>query len=219
MEMAISRVNNPLITVALNTFKRAHASQVDLYSSISQATTIIASDVAKAIDYYDVHMNSIFGNCDTKELNKNLRIVARIRSGLPMVEALRQFFKCGKSSCIILDKMIDSEILYSSVGFINKFEKCIYCEPFLIDDAPVRIVINHLLSQGASQKNIVLIALATSKEIVEQLSSDYPDICIICGQADNYFSIFNADDKNYDCVGGVIFGDKEIIQCHESKEF
>ena len=92
--MPIMKIYNPLVTSVLNTIRKTDASLFEVYSSISHATTILAGDVAKNMDYYDVHKNTAFGQFDTKSISKSFRIVTRIRAGLPMAESLWQFFKC-----------------------------------------------------------------------------------------------------------------------------
>lgn len=217
--MPIIHVYNPLVTDLLNTITEPDASQHDIYSSIFRATNIVAGEVAKNMNYYDVHITTIFGKQDSKTINNNYRIVCRIRSGLPMAESLMSVFKGGKISHILLNREIDSKILYSTVGNINRFEKIILCEPLLIDDEPIKIVIDHLLAQGATQNNIMLVLLSSTKNAINSLDKEYPNINFYLCQEDDFIQKFFDNNQYYDDIGSVIFGDHPTYNALKAKYF
>ena len=217
--MSLIKIENPMTAEALIMLKRTDISQYEMYSAIKHATTIIAGEVAKTLDYSKVNINTYYGSNTTRSLNKNMTIVSRIRSGLPMIESLREYFKCGKVSYILLDKERDSKVLYSSVGCFNKFERVIYVEPFVMDMAPIEVTMEHLFSKGALQDNISIVTLAASKRIAEELDRKYPDTSIFLGQEDDFFENYLNDDRYYDDIGGVIFGDSRAYNEMRIKHF
>ncbi len=217
--MSILNVDNPLINDTLNIFKRTDSSKFEMYTSIRNATTLCIGEIAKTLDSFDVKINTLYGESPSKAINHNFRIVTRIRAGLPMVESLSSYLKCGNISYILLDRENDSKIMYSTVNISNKFEKVIYAEPFIIDEIPVRIVIEHLLSQGAMLKNIVIVILSTPRNIVESLNRDYPDATFIVCMNDDFFINFKANDKHYDDIGGIIFGEDKVYNNLKKRYF
>lgn len=207
--MSIIKIENPMTAEVLIMLKKTDISQYEIYSAVKHATTTLAGEVAKTADYIKVNVNTYYGSNTTKSLNENMIIVSRIRSGLPMIESLREYFKCGKISYILLDKESDSKVLYSSVGSISKFEKVIYVEPFVMDITPVEVTMQHLFSKGALQKNISIVILAASKRITDELDRNYPNASIFLGQEDIFFENYLTNDRYYDDISGIIFGDNE----------
>lgn len=209
--MSIININNSMISDILGTIKRADTSKYDMYMSVLRATTIIASEAAKDMKYHDIQVGTVFGSSRSQGLYENLRIITHLRSGLPMSEALRVFFKCGNISYIVLDKTITPNILYSSVGYIKKFENVIICEPFLVDKTSVEMIIEHLLSKGATPKIVFVLSLVATREAIELIDKEYPEVTFYVGCEDDYFRNYFNNDKNMDCIGAVMFGDHKEV--------
>lgn len=217
--MPIVYVNNPMVENIIETLKKVDTSHYDMYLSVLRATPFIASEAAKNLDYYSTSVSTVYGKSNSQALNKNINIVTHLRSGLPMSESLRHFFMCGKISYVLLDRDIASNILYSSIGNLNRFENCIICEPLLVDEAPIKMIIEHVLSKGAAQKRVFVLSLVAASDEIESLNKEYPDVTFYLNNEDNFFKKYCNDDKNLDCIGEVIFGDHSELNSLKIKRF
>lgn len=120
------------------------------------------------------------------EISDKIAIIPILRAGLGLVDALLTLLP---SAAVVHLGIFREKITLQPVEYYNKLPKnmaydvCIVVDPMIATGGTTIAALNLLKDSG--QKNIKLMAICASKQGIELVQDNHPDVEIICGVMDS----------------------------------
>ena len=138
--------------------------------------------------------------------DQRITLVIVLRSGIAMLAPFMMVFPNAQIGVVGLkrdEKTAQAEWYYKNIPAITKNDLIIILDPMIATGGTMNQVLNHLVTAGAKQRQIIVSSILSSDIGIQSIEKKYPDVRIICAAQDP------ALDTNHFIIPGLgDFGDR-----------
>lgn len=202
--------DHPLIQHKISLLRDKNTSSKEFRELVSEISMLMGYEVTRDIPLKEVEIETPIGLAKTKVISgKKLAFVPILRAGLGMVDGLLKLVPMARVGHIGLYR--DHETL-EPVEYYCKLPEdicdrdVVVLDPMLATGGSACDAVKSLKSRGA--KNIKFVCLIASKQGVEKLSQEHPDVSIYCAALDECLNDIGYIVPGLGDAGDRLFGTK-----------
>ncbi len=202
-------LDHPLITHKLALLRNEETRTKDFRQNLEEIAGLMAYEITRDLPMIDIKIKTPVGECNTRELAKEIVLVPILRAGLGMVDGITHLIPTAKVGHIGLyrnEKTLEPVFYYAK--FPEKLHDAVIMilDPMLATGGSASAAITALKNKGA--KIIKLVCIVGAPEGVERIEKDHPDIEVVLAALDQKLNKNGYIVPGLGDAGDRIFGTK-----------
>jgi len=140
------------------------------------------------------------------KLQPSITLIPILRSGITMVEPFLDYFTDAKIGVVGLkrdEKTAQAHLYYNNIPLIDKNTKIIILDPMIATGGTGIETLKILKEKGIQEKDIIFASIICSKDGIQKVQSQFPNITIITAAVDE-----TLNQKKFIVPGLGDFGDR-----------
>jgi len=202
--------NHPLIQHKVSMLRDANTGVKEFRELVEEISMLMGYEVTRDLPLKEVDIETPLAISHTKVISgRKFGIVAILRAGLGMIDGLLRLMPSAKVGHIGMYR--DPETLepveyYCKMPSDIEERDLVLVDPMLATGGSASSAIKHLKEKGAG--NIKFMCLIASKQGLERLTNDHPDVEIYCATVDEKLNSHGYIVPGLGDAGDRIFGTK-----------
>lgn len=183
----VTIIDHPLVQHKLSMIRDKNTNTKEFRELVSEITVLMGYEVTRDMPLKEIEIETPIGIAKTKVISgKKLGIVPILRAGLGMVDAFLKLIPSAKVGHIGLYR--DPDTLnpikyYCKLPYDVSEREIVILDPMLATGGSVSAAITCVKEKGV--KSIKLLCLIASKEGIQRINRDHPDVRIFCAAVDD----------------------------------
>lgn len=203
-------VDHPLIQHKISLLRDKNTQTKEFRELVSEISMLMGYEVTRNMPLKEVEIETPVGVARTKVLSgKKMGIVPILRAGLGMVDGMLRLLPMARVGHIGLYRNPDTlepVKYYCKLPFDVVEREIVVLDPMLATGGSASAAISYLKEKGVT--NIKLMCLIASKDGINRVNKDHPDVSIFCATVDEVLDSHGYILPGLGDAGDRLFGTK-----------
>ncbi|NLP15098.1 MAG: uracil phosphoribosyltransferase [Clostridium sp.] len=203
-------VDHPLIQHKISLLRDKNTQTKEFRELVSEISMLMGYEVTRNMPLKEVEIETPVGVARTKVLSgKKMGIVPILRAGLGMVDGMLRLLPMARVGHIGLYRNPDTlepVKYYCKLPFDVVEREIVVLDPMLATGGSASAAISYLKEKGVT--NIKLMCLIASKDGINRVNKDHPDVSIFCAAVDEVLDSHGYILPGLGDAGDRLFGTK-----------
>lgn len=203
-------VDHPLIQHKISLLRDKNTQTKEFRELVSEISMLMGYEVTRNMPLKEVEIETPVGVARTKVLSgKKMGIVPILRAGLGMVDGMLRLLPMARVGHIGLYRNPDTlepVKYYCKLPFDVVEREIVVLDPMLATGGSASAAISYLKEKGVT--NIKLMCLIASKNGINRVNKDHPDVSIFCAAVDEVLDSHGYILPGLGDAGDRLFGTK-----------
>ena len=206
----VTLIDHPLIQHKLSIVRDKNTNTKEFRELVSEISMLMGYEVTRNMPLKEIEIETPMGVAKTRVISgKKLAIVPILRAGLGMMDAMLKLIPSAKVGHIGLYR--DPETLnpveyYCKLPHDAEEREFVILDPMLATGGSASAAIDYIKKKGI--KNIKLMCMIASKEGIQRINKDHPDVNIYCAAIDETLDSHGYIIPGLGDAGDRLFGTK-----------
>lgn len=182
----VTLIDHPLIQHKLTMVRDKNTSTKEFRELVSEISMLMGYEVTRNMPLKEIEIETPMGIAKTKVISgKKLAVVPILRAGLGMMDAMLKLIPSAKVGHIGLyrdPKTLNPVEYYCKLPEDAEEREFVILDPMLATGGSASAAIDYIKQKGV--KNIKLMCMIASKEGINRINEDHPDVSIFCASID-----------------------------------
>lgn len=203
-------MDHPLILHKISLLRDKNTQTKEFRELVSEISMLMGYEVTRNMPLKEVEIETPVGIAKTKVISgKKLGIVPILRAGLGMVDGMLKLLPMAKVGHIGLYRdpdTLEPVEYYCKLPVDVKEREIVVMDPMLATGGSASSAIEYIKEKGVT--NIKLMCLIASKDGINRINKDHPDVSIFCAVVDDKLNEHGYIIPGLGDAGDRLFGTK-----------
>jgi uracil phosphoribosyltransferase len=190
---------------SLLTLLRDEKTPVEAFRQASnQLSSLLAAEASALVTEDPKMVKTPVGQAEGASVSHRVVLVPILRAGLAMLPAFLEYFHNAPIGFIGIrreEATAKTQLYYENIPALKPTDLVLILDPMIATAGSALLAIEHLIKKGAS--NLALIGMLGSREGLEKIESEHPDLTLIVAAEDP-----ELNDRKFIVPGLGDFGDR-----------